>query len=688
MGLGGLLLTPEVNDLVSLLWVVQDPSRGDRLMRLLTGPFCRLGPADLDGLASWARAQQRATGALPGQAQVLQLPGLETAPDEDFEEPGEFDPASRGERRVGLVRHPAVGEVRDQAPESSDRASIVEALDDLPPAAWRGADGQRVSRRGPRPPAGARRVVKDLRRLDRAAAGRAGRRGRAALSVSTSRCWPGPEHTVATARAHLDAFAEVAATFSASADRPNLGGFLAWLDAAIEQERGLDAPTIETSLDAVQVLTVHAAKGLEWDCVAVPGLVEASFPAREGGAASSWKGDHWEVSELKDKGWCVGADGVPYDLRGDADGLPRPALARRPRLGGHVQGLRRVRPRGWPARDRRGAAAGLRRAHPGPVRAAATAPVWADAGTPKVTSVFLEELVDARVTWFVVRGRRCRCPTRPGAPSTRGWSNPCATRGRTTRWCTRREQLAGGVALVAAALASPSSAAPLDEETAAELDLLLAERAEAAAHHEVVVEVPRHLSASDVVQLATDQTRFALSLRRPMPAAPALAARRGTAFHAWVEQHYHRAAMVDVLDLPGSADETAPDGITGAELARMKELFLASEWAERVPEAVEIAVETVLDGFADPRPDRRGLPAGRRRLHHRRLEDRHRARRSLRRGTAHCSSPHTPSRMRDYANLPPRDVDAAFYYAATGTTVRPPLPREKALRSLLATVPD
>ena len=37
--------------------------------------------------------------------------------------------------------------------------------------------------------------------------------------------------------------------------------------------------------------------------------------------------------------------------------------------------------------------------------------------------------------------------------------------------------------------------------------------------------------------------------------------------------------MVDVLDLPGSADDTAPDRITGAELARMKELFLASEWA-------------------------------------------------------------------------------------------------------------
>jgi len=252
---------------------------------------------------------------------------------------------------------------------------------------------------------------------------------------------------------------------------------------------------------------------------------------------------------------------------------------------------------------------------------------------------------------------------------------------------TRREQLAGGVALVAAALASPSSAAPLDEETAAELDLLLAERAEAAAHHEVVVEVPRHLSASDVVQLATDHTRFALSLRRPMPAAPALAARRGTAFHAWVEQHYHRAAMVDVLDLPGSADETAPDEITGAELARMKVLFLASEWADRVPEAVEIAVETVLDGFAIrgrldavfPRDGggftivdwKTGIEPDARSARHRTLQL-----------AAYALA---YARLR---NLPPRDVDAAFYYAATGTTVRPPLPREKALRSLLATVPD
>src|SRR5699024_12770706 len=52
VGLGGLLSAPEVADLVALLTVAQDPTRGDALMRLLTGPLCRLGPADLDGL--WA----------------------------------------------------------------------------------------------------------------------------------------------------------------------------------------------------------------------------------------------------------------------------------------------------------------------------------------------------------------------------------------------------------------------------------------------------------------------------------------------------------------------------------------------------------------------------------------------------------------------------------------------------------
>ena len=74
-----------------------------------------------------------------------------------------------------------------------------------------------------------------------------------------------PGYTPDTSRAHLDAFADVAADFASSADRPTLIGFLAWLDAAVAQERGLERATLEPSAEAVQILTIHAAKGLEWD---------------------------------------------------------------------------------------------------------------------------------------------------------------------------------------------------------------------------------------------------------------------------------------------------------------------------------------------------------------------------------------------------------------------------------------
>ena len=55
VGLGGLLGTPEIVDLVATLRVIADPGRSDALMRLLTGARWRIGPADLMAFADWAR---------------------------------------------------------------------------------------------------------------------------------------------------------------------------------------------------------------------------------------------------------------------------------------------------------------------------------------------------------------------------------------------------------------------------------------------------------------------------------------------------------------------------------------------------------------------------------------------------------------------------------------------------------
>ncbi|HEY0641030.1 MAG TPA: PD-(D/E)XK nuclease family protein, partial [Pseudonocardiaceae bacterium] len=119
--------------------------------------------------------------------------------------------------------------------------------------------------------------------------------------------------------------------------------------------------------------------------------------------------------------------------------------------------------------------------------------------------------------------------------------------------------------------------------------------------------LPGHVSVSQLVELAADPDALAARLRRPVPFRPNPTARRGTAFHAWLERRFGADRLLDLDELPGAADEHAePD----ARLGALREAFLAGSWGDRYPHDVEVPFEAELDGilvrgrmdavFADP----------------------------------------------------------------------------------------
>lgn len=83
-----------------------------------------------------------------------------------------------------------------------------------------------------------------------------------------------------------------------------LSGFLNWLSAGEDEEASFADLDFEVDNAAVQIITMHAAKGLEWDWVAVPNLNKKTFPS------------------TKSSIWVTQRDVLPYPLRSDRDHLP------------------------------------------------------------------------------------------------------------------------------------------------------------------------------------------------------------------------------------------------------------------------------------------------------------------------------------------------------------------------------
>ncbi|MDA3646234.1 ATP-dependent helicase [Saccharopolyspora indica] len=534
VGLGGLLDEAEVRDLVSALRVLVDPLAGTAAMRLLTGSRWRIGAADLAAL--WERARE-----LGAQA---------------FTEPASDDPSA-------VVTAALPG-------ENAEQAGLVDALDDPGHAARYSATGyQRIRRLGGE-------LANLRRRLDQPLPELVADVERTLLLDIESIA-----RAVGPGRIHLDAFADVVTSFALTSPSATLPALLDYLSAAERAEDGLEPGEVEVAEDRVQVLTVHAAKGLEWQVVAVPHLVNEVFPGKR-----------------KSSSWLRSVTALPAELRGDAQDLPQLDLGRlsgmdrkeiTEALGIHDEEFeeRRI------AEERRLLYVAVTRSER---TLLLSGHWWGENGDrPKGPSVFLREL--AAVLDDSGVGVLDRLAPEPAEDD----ANPLAEAVRSAEWPVdplgpRRAAVTEGADMVRAALSDVDSLEPDDEDEdgwARDVDVLLAERAAAAQRREQV-RLPDHLSVSQLVELAGDTDGLARRLRRPLPFPPNPMTRRGTAFHAWLEHRFTSSALLEYDELPGAADDSAP---LQEDLAELQEAFLAGAWADRTPHRVEVPFETQVEGI-------------------------------------------------------------------------------------------
>ncbi|CAB4743814.1 unannotated protein [freshwater metagenome] len=150
-------------------------------------------------------------------------------------------------------------------------------------------------------------------------------------------------------------------------------------------------------------------------------------------------------------------------------------------------------------------------------------------------------------------------------------------------------------------IALVNSAQPIDLSKFIETDLEIiswAQDAQALIHENTLlrsggleIALPPRLSTSTLVALHKDPTELALNIRRPMPRPQDEYSRRGTAFHLWIESHFRAATLFDDDDLD-FLDPLEPD----QTLEQLKNAWLASDWAPRIPVAVEVPFEAVIGG--------------------------------------------------------------------------------------------
>jgi DNA helicase-2/ATP-dependent DNA helicase PcrA len=512
VGLAGLLRLPEVVEVLAYARAANDPMASVALARILTGPRYRVGFKDIALVAGWAKAKNyawRETGEDDEETPFLLAEALEHL--DEIE-----GLSAEAQARLGAFADELA------ALRLAARQPVGEFL------------GEVIRRIG---------IVDELEAdLDRSLASQRAR--------------------------NLAAFLDQVHAFQPLEGDLTLRAFLDYVDGVIELEKE-DWETVQPSDDdAVKVMTIHQAKGLEFDHVFVPGMASGLLPSTR------------IQQNPAERGYSL-----DFELRGDAAILPT--------FDGTLSHFKDDLKAQEIIEERRTAYVALTRArrtlhvsasewYGENIRAKGASSFFAElvtwgSGTAEA-DVTIADAVDDENPMLGYR-----------LELVRDWPGP-ARRDETDEvfpggWRTAALDAVtdGGVQASLVEELTPDDRSAFDvvvrERRALSTHLREREAADSAVGGE---RIPSSISASGVIDYARCPKRFYWSTVRPLPRFSGPAARIGTDIHRWIERRASgQGQLLELADQPDiSQEELAGDP---GRVERLRQAFLESRFADRTP---------------------------------------------------------------------------------------------------------